>query len=493
MKMTIVAVVAFLFNTFLFATYYAVSKEAMGRIDPVVFNFFVMASLVPVGVIFIIFSWREMSREVIKSGALMGSCLCLGLCTLAVALKYNSATSTAFFPSLNGFLAAICAWLFVRQPINKATWFAGVVSVGGALLLIFNAQIGGPRAALIAFIGGLLCTFYVFVADHEQKGKNAPWALFGVQLITMAIWASMIALLFGDWQAVRPAFPRDIWAVLYISLGTTCLPTLITVCLQRFIAPLTVSFIYILEPVLGALFSYVYLHESLPLNGYIGGGLIVAGALIQTWGTAGQVLSSEQALQTQFLQVKRQMQFTWFTALIYPLLCCGIGAFVLVRLGGLPPRAWSELLHMLPQITLLVQHGHVLLVSFLIGQALSWLLAWVVLLVLFGLALVRTRLLLMAQPEPLPLPLPARSVELDARLLRQISISGARTRIPVKVRKMEDPRIRERRVQRKKRLAGAEVPPRRPIPASYPGLQVVDMGDMAGVGEQYELCDDVVW
>ncbi|HTK08238.1 MAG TPA: DMT family transporter [Ktedonobacteraceae bacterium] len=486
MKMTVVAAVAFLFNTFLFATYYAVSKEAMGRIDPVVFNFFVMAALIPVGLLFIALSWRELNREVIKSGALMGSCLCLGLCTLAVALKYNSATSTAFFPSLNGFLAAVCAWLFARQPINKATWFAGLVSAVGALLLIFNAQIGGPRATLIAFIGGLLCTFYVFVADHEQRGKNAPWALFGVQLLTMAIWASMIALLFGDWQAVRPAMPKDIWAILYISIGTTCLPTLITVWLQRFIAPLTVSFIYILEPVLGALFSYVYLHESLPLDGYIGGGLIVVGALIQTWGTANRSATTEQTLHAQLSRMSAQVRTSWFTALIYPLLCCGVGGFVLLKLGGFPPNAWNSLQRVFPQVVPLIQQGHGLLLSLLVGQALSWLLAWSVLLVLVCLALVRTRRMLTAQP--------ARQVEPDTRSLRQLGMT--RARVPVRARRTEDPHIRQRRVQRKKRLAGVDITgsrPNRAMQTSYPGLEMVDMGDRAGVAEQYELFDEVVW
>jgi drug/metabolite transporter (DMT)-like permease len=486
MKMTVVAVVAFLFNTFLFATYYAVSKEAMTRIDPVVFNFFVMVSLVPLGLIFIAFSWRELNREVIKSGALMGTCLCLGLATLAVALKYNSATSTAFFPSLNGFLAAVCAWLFVRQPLNKSTWFAGLVSLVGALLLIFNAQLGGPRAALIAFIGGLLCTFYVFVADHEQRGKNAPWALFGVQLLTMAVWASMIALLFGDWQAVRPAFPKDVWAVLYISVGTTCLPTLITVWLQRHISPLTVSFIYILEPVLGALFSFVYLHESLPLNGYIGGGLIVAGALIQTWSSAEQPASRSQALHTQFSSVGERVHASWFASLVYPLLCCLVGGFVLVKLGGLPPHVWGELLSLLPHLSLYIQQGHTLLLGLLLGQALSWFLAWTVLLILACLALVRTRRLLIIRALPQPA---VREVALDAQLLRQLG--AARARVPVRThqRKTEDPRIRQRRVERKKRLARTDI---QTHSTAYKAFEVVDMGDIAGIAEQYPVFDDVV-
>ena len=43
-----------------------------------------------------------------------------------------------------------------------------------------------------------------------------------------------------------------------------------------------------LEPVLGAIFSNLYLHEVLSFNGYLGGALIVAGAVIHTWGSASR-------------------------------------------------------------------------------------------------------------------------------------------------------------------------------------------------------------
>jgi hypothetical protein len=56
--------------------------------------------------------------------------------------------------------------------------------------------------------------------------------------------------------------------------------------MQRYISPVTVSFIYILEPVLGAFMAAYYLHEMLPLAGYVGGLLVVLGALIHTCGTA---------------------------------------------------------------------------------------------------------------------------------------------------------------------------------------------------------------
>ena len=284
--MKLVAGLAFLLNTILFATYYSVSKEALGRIDPIVFSYFEMSSLIPVALCLIICSWRNMNRAVVKHGIYLGSWLCLALFTIAIALKYTTATSTAFFPSLNGFLAALIAWFFLRQPVKKLTWLAGVLSVVGTILLVLNSSTSNWRGSLIAFLGGVFFTCYVFLADREQKDEIAPWPLLGIELLTMALWANLVVLLFGDWRAVHPSLPHDVWAILYVAGACTFLPTLITVLLQKHISPITVSFIYILEPILGAIVANIYLHETLPIQGYAGGLLVVAGAIIHTWGTS---------------------------------------------------------------------------------------------------------------------------------------------------------------------------------------------------------------
>ncbi len=284
--MKLVAGLAFLLNTILFATYYSVSKEALGRIDPIVFSYFEMSSLIPVALCLIICSWRNMNSAVVKRGIYLGSWLCLALFTIAIALKYTTATSTAFFPSLNGFLAALIAWFFLRQPVKKLTWLAGVLSVVGTILLVLNSSTSNWRGSLIAFLGGVFFTCYVFLADREQKDEIAPWPLLGIELLTMALWANLVVLLFGDWRAVHPSLPHDVWAILYVAGACTFLPTLITVLLQKHISPITVSFIYILEPILGAIVANIYLHETLPIQGYAGGVLVVAGAIIHTWGTS---------------------------------------------------------------------------------------------------------------------------------------------------------------------------------------------------------------
>ena len=107
MKVKIVPCLFFLLNTFLFATYYSVSKEALVRIEPIIFSFFEMVTLLPAGICILILTRKDVSKALVKRGVLIGSLLCLALFTIAIALKYTSATSTAFFPSINGLLAAL--------------------------------------------------------------------------------------------------------------------------------------------------------------------------------------------------------------------------------------------------------------------------------------------------------------------------------------------------------------------------------------------------
>lgn len=388
MKIKNIAGGAFLLNTFLYGSYYAISKEVLGRVDPIVFSFFEMMTLVPLALVILIWSWRHITRQAVKSGFILGSCLCLGLFMLAIALRYNSATGTAFFPALNGLLAVIFTWVFLRQPIAKVTWFAGLVSVTGAILLMANADMGGLRGNLIALIGGLFCTIYIFLADHEQKHPVSYWPLLAIELLTMALWGNLIALLFGDWNMANFVLPKDGFVLLYIGWGTVFLPTLITVLLQKHISPVTVSFITILEPILGAIVAHLYLHEVLPLDGYIGGGMIVAGVLIHTWGSIERP-SGRPAVQQRLKLMEVRFHTSPIAMLCYPLICCGIGAYIVSRVGGFPPPVWRELIQTLPQLSTLLQQGQGTAIGILLAQSFSWLIAWGSLLIMGGLGTFR--------------------------------------------------------------------------------------------------------
>jgi drug/metabolite transporter (DMT)-like permease len=412
-NMKVLACLAFLLNTILFATYYAVAKEALARIDPILFTFFELTTLAPIGLCILAFTRARITPSLLKRGVLLGSSLCLALFTIAIALDRSTATGTAFFPALNGFLAALFARVFLRQSIAKATWCAGLLSIIGSALLLLNSPMGGIRGALTAFLGGLFFTGYVFLSDTVPHDETSHWPLFGIELITMAAWASLVVLLFGNWQIMHPTLPKDALVILYVAGACTFLPTLLTVIMQKYISAVTISFIYILEPVLGAGIATLYLHETLPLVGYIGGGLIVAGAVTHTWfqspqagpentlpvaapmeqqdtrqtrkgqgserwGTAGQFAYQQTRKDASTPAYRQPAAFTWSIA-AYQLLGIGAVAGILYGVSGFPPSSWQHVYQQAPLLLSLWQQGQSMYVDLMVAQASCWLLAWVLL------------------------------------------------------------------------------------------------------------------
>ncbi len=436
-SMKILACLGFLLNVVLFGTYYAVTKEAIDRIDPLIFTYFEMMTLVPVALGILLLNWHAITRAVIQRGILVGSVLCLALFTISIALKYTTATGTAFFPALNGLLAALFAWLFLRQPVGKATWLAGLLSLIGTILLLLNSPMGGPRGALIAFLGGLFFTGYVFLSDHEPRADLPPWPIFGVELLTMAVWANLVVLLFGDWHAVHPQLPKDLLVILYVAGACTFLPTLITTLFQKHISPVTVSFIYILEPILGAIFAFIYLRETIPFNGYIGGSLVVVGACIQTWSSISQS-ATKRAATFPHLGLVRVGLLALLTT---------VATYTLSMLGGFPPLAWRMLYTLGPsllntmqkqnitsQLLSVVPAGTHTSLLWLLIQASCWLLAWIGVLILAGKTLSSLQALRNAQQQAIYQPHPetaARNMPvrlaLDTYTLRHV---GAMPQIP---------------------------------------------------------------
>jgi drug/metabolite transporter (DMT)-like permease len=468
MRMKLIAGCGFLLNTIFFATYYSVAKEALGRIDPIVFTFFEMISLVPAGLLIVLCTWKSLNRTVVKRGILLGSLLCLALFTIAIALKYTTATSTAFFPALNGFLAAIIAWMLFREPVRGHTWVAGILSLGGTLLLIFSSSGGNLRGTLIAFLGGIFYVGYVFLSDHEQKDEKAQWALFGIELLATATWSCLVVLLFGNWQAVHPILPKDVLVVLYVAIACTFLPTLITVLLQNYISPVTVSFIYILEPVLGALIAFLYLHERVPVQDYLGGGLVVFGAIIHTLGTVGRG-HSEKKRRTEKTSSRfiKSAVGSWVSTLLYPGIGCILGLILLCYLGGVPPVAWGDVFRLWPQFSLYIQQGQTTYVVLLLVRAGGWLVAWLSVLLMGCMAFYHA-LLLMFQPaqlELIALPAPRQRTE----LLAPPATNG------VVARSSLQPTRRVRTARTTVQLS--EIPTRPMLPSSHVSEQITWYGE----------------
>ncbi len=315
---------------------------------------------------------------------------------------------------------------------------------------------------MIAFLGGLFFTGYVFLSDYEQKDEQAPWALFGVELLTTALWACLVVLLFGDWSAFHPAMPKDALIILYIAGASTFLPTLIMVLMQKYVSPVTISFIYILEPVFGAIVAALYLHEMLPLNGYLGGFLIIVGAVIHTWGSARH--SEVSGAVEQVGGVRPVGALNLAPTVGSPILILLAGALLLYKLHGLPMASWNELSSILLRLPTFQQQGLTSIAVLMIARSLCWLAAWGVLGVMVyrsvsNAAIALRRLPTVGARFSAPVHTGEEQLELDVRVLRQMGLTPyALTSLKRKEerRTREKPTVQRRRKDRRERLMSIE-------------------------------------
>jgi drug/metabolite transporter (DMT)-like permease len=284
--MKILARSSFLLVTVLWGSFYAVAKAALTHVDPIIFTFFEAMALVPIALTLLLMQRHTLNRTALKRGILLGSCLCIATLTITVSEKFTNATSTAFFPSTGAVFAAVITATVFGRSLGKSIWTACLLSLLGVFLILRTSLSGLQfRGDIIALLGALLFTVYLFLVDQDaQQERKQFWAIVGVEHLCFALWMILFSLLFGDWQHFHPVLSQDIPIVLYVALVCTFLPVILTHFAHRYIDPLETGFISILEPLWGVLIAHLWLGEAVPLSMSVGGGLIISGTFLHLIG-----------------------------------------------------------------------------------------------------------------------------------------------------------------------------------------------------------------
>ncbi len=450
--MKVLARLSFLLIAVLWGSFYAVTKEALGRMDPVVFTFFEALVLAPVALALIGIYRNELNSSTLKRGILLGSWLCLGFLTMSVSLKFTQATNTAFFPSIGGVFGAIITGVFLKRPLGKSTRIAGGISLAGILLILLMSGNGWTfRGDLIALLGALFITTYTFLVDHDrrghdpQQGEQSFWLILGIEHLTLAFWMTLIALLFGDWQHFHPVFPKDIIVIVYVATAVTFIPIVLSIFMQKHIAPLEVAFISTLEPFWGVVFAFIYLRETVSLPIYIGGALVIAGAIIHTCSESG--FATLRKGTTLSLPIMRHAANSPMGMIAPPMLLWGAAFALLYRIGGLPPGAWSEVWRRWSDFPTLISQGQETFVIVLCLQAFFWLACWAALVTLGIRTVMMTARRLLASRSEVQQVGVAEAYQLpDAMLVSTTALKGRVTR------RLTSPVAQRRQARRVRRL-----------------------------------------
>lgn len=189
-------------NTIIFATYYSLVKESLSHWGTLAFVCCtIVLTALPAGILISLFTYHDWNMTLFKWSVLLGglyTCISIGL---SQALAYTSVAETAFFPCLNGILAALLARFIFGRSTGKTTtpltWLMALLAAGGMLLLMRNAppSLNHWRGDAIAFLAGtVLYVVYVFLVEaflrEVGSSRKKIWAMVSMQFLVMSAMAA---------------------------------------------------------------------------------------------------------------------------------------------------------------------------------------------------------------------------------------------------------------------------------------------------------------
>ncbi|HET6252149.1 MAG TPA: DMT family transporter [Tepidisphaeraceae bacterium] len=221
-------------------------------------------------------------RGVAQSFA-VGTLLALGVIVQHVGLDYTPEAVSAFLTSLTILFVPLLMTVILRKPPRPVLWLGVIVATAGVWLMTGAT----PRGFGIGELLGLACAFafsLYILAVNEASKHQTPWRLTAGQFLTTGLLSfATCAVLRDGPHHLSPRVVADIIAmprvwgnVVLLAVFSTLAAFGLLTHFQPRIDPTRAALIYLIEPVVAAIYAAVAVHH---IPGYLlaaGAGLILA-------------------------------------------------------------------------------------------------------------------------------------------------------------------------------------------------------------------------
>jgi len=197
--------------------------------------------------------------------------LCFGISTLLVTLALHNApvADVMFVMAAVPFLTALLAWIALREPVHKATWFAMTGAITGiAVMVAGNLGSGNLSGTLMATGGALMVATFTVILRRGRGGDMVPMFAIG------SFVAAAIALPFAGTDTTMPQqhlLLMVFWAMLVSPIYYT-----LFVVASRHIPGAELMLVLPLETIEAALLAWIFLAEIPTPQSFIGGAIVIA-------------------------------------------------------------------------------------------------------------------------------------------------------------------------------------------------------------------------
>jgi drug/metabolite transporter (DMT)-like permease len=284
--------VALIFNTLIWGGTFALIKNALTDISPVLFVGlrFGLATL-----LFLPFVYKHLkntNRKTLIAGSILGVFYFSGFITQTIGLNLTTATKSGF---ITGTFVVFIPILQLVIEKRKPKWFnlvgVGFVLIGLVMLsskgnnvFEFFEQIGSDfnLGDLFTLICAMLFAFQVVYVDIFTKKYDYLPMVF-TQLLITGLGGILISIILSSTGIEMIKFAANanvISSILYTAIFASIVATIIQLRYQKTVSPTKAGIIFSIEPIFAAVFANFLLSEKISNFGLIGSVLIFIGLIV---------------------------------------------------------------------------------------------------------------------------------------------------------------------------------------------------------------------
>jgi len=264
-------------NTIVWGATFVLVKAAIVDIPPMLF--LALRFTLATGALAIAFGTRLRKGGAVMPGILVGLFLFGGYFFQTMGLRFTTAPKSAFLTGLTSVMVPLLASVVYRIRPQRSEITGVLVATGGLALMTLEHDIWSVnRGDLLTFVCTLAFAAHIVTVGHFSERIRFE-LLSIVQIGTAAVLAWTLF-----WAMERPVQvhwrPAVVYGILITGLLATAWAFSAQAWAQHYTTSTRTALIYMLEPVVAAITSFLLAGEGLSARAAAGAALILAGVLL---------------------------------------------------------------------------------------------------------------------------------------------------------------------------------------------------------------------
>jgi drug/metabolite transporter (DMT)-like permease len=212
-------------------------------------------------------------RTMGRAGLAVAGCMAVASASFIVALNHANVANVLFMQAVAPVLAALIAWIALRESVSRRTAAAMAIALLGVTLMVGGAGSGGVIGVGASFVMTLAFAAAIVITRHRRDVSMAP-AICLSQLLVFVAFAPL-----ADAASVSA---RDLGLLVLLGVGQMGLGLAFLTVGARLIPAAEAALITLLEVVLGPLWVWIAYGEEAGAATLLGGAVVVGAVILQT-------------------------------------------------------------------------------------------------------------------------------------------------------------------------------------------------------------------